>query len=76
MEAAIKNLRDRINNGGPYENCAKDAVAMFDSFAGQYSTQLLQHVPLSSARRGRLEGMRFHNLESVDEAFRTISIQI
>jgi hypothetical protein len=60
----IPALRDRINTGGPYEACVKDAVAAFDSFAGQYVQQLTKS-PMTPRRRARLEKMRFHNLEAV-----------
>jgi hypothetical protein len=66
----IPKLRDRINAGGPYEDCARDAVAAFDSLAGQYARQLVQRIPLTPARKGLFEGMRFHNLKSVADKFR------
>jgi len=66
----IPRLRDRINAGGPYEDCARDAVAAFDSFAGQYARQLVQHVPLTPARRALFDGMRFHNLRIVADKFK------
>lgn len=61
----IKALRDRINSGGQNEGCVRDAVAAFDSFAWQYVKQLAARVPLTQARRNRLENGRFHNLKSV-----------
>lgn len=61
----IPALRDRINAGGPYEACVRDAVAAFDSFVGQYVKQLVGRVPLTQARRNRLENGRFHNLKMV-----------
>jgi hypothetical protein len=64
-EKTIPALRDRINSGGAYELCVKDAVSVFDSFVGPYVEQLLRHVPLKSGRRNRLTERRFHNLESV-----------
>ena len=61
----IPTIRERINAGGPYEACVRDSVATFDSIAGRYVAQLLNHVPLTAARRNRLENRRFHNLETV-----------
>jgi len=61
----IPPIRDRINAGGPYEACVRDSIAAFDSFVGQYAEQLVQHVPMTPARRNRLEKRRFHNLQSV-----------
>ena len=61
----IPRLRDRINTGGPYESCVKDAVAAFDSLVGRCAEQLVQYVPLTTARRNRLTNRRFHNLRIV-----------
>jgi hypothetical protein len=72
LEATAQLLRDRINGGGSYESCAKDAVAAFDTFAAQYAKQLVDRVPITPARRDRISGMRFHNLETVAERFGTI----
>lgn len=72
LEKTIQGIRDRINAGGPYEVCAKEAAAAFDSFAGQYAKQLLARVPLTPARKGRLERARFHNLGAVSDIFRNI----
>lgn len=72
LEKVIQGIRDRINAGGPYEACVKEAVAAFDSFAGQYAKQLLARVPLTPARKGRLERAHFHNLGTASEMFRNI----
>ncbi len=71
-EKTIPALRDRINAGGPYDACVRDAVAAFDSFAGQYVEQLVDHIPMTPARRGRVENRRFHNLESVTTELKEI----
>jgi hypothetical protein len=63
----IPQIRDRINAGGPYEACAKDAVAAFDSFTGRYIVQLLHRIPMTPARKSRFEKTRFHNLRKVLE---------
>jgi hypothetical protein len=72
LDKTIQQIRDRINTGGPYETCVKEAVAAFDSFAGQYAKQLLTRVPLTPARKARLERAHFHNLGAVSEIFRNI----
>jgi len=64
-EKTIPELRARINGGGPYEACVKDAVAAFDSLAGLYVRQLVQRVPMTPSRKGRIAKMRFHNLQVV-----------
>jgi len=68
----LPSLRDRINAGGAYEGCVRDAVAIFDSFVGRYVKLLLELVPLMSSRRKRLENKRFHNLRSVDTGLKEI----
>jgi hypothetical protein len=66
----IPQIRSRINSGGPYEACAKEAVAAFDSFIGQYADQLVRRVPMTSGRRARLGKVRFHDLEMVEHDMR------
>ena len=58
----LAKLRTRANAGGGYEFCVADTVAAFDIFTSQLVKQLLARKPLRSARRNRLERMRFHNL--------------
>ena len=62
----IPRLRERINGGGFYEDCVKDAVAAFDSLVGQYVRQLVLHVPMTAGRNARFQRMRFHNLKVVE----------
>lgn len=64
-DKSIQSLRDRIKAGGQYEACVRDSVAAFDSFVSQYVKQLIRHVPLTPARRNRLENGCFHNLQLV-----------
>ena len=71
-EKTIPRIRDRINASGLYEACVRDSVAAFDSFIGQYATQLVHHVPMTAKRRNQLEGRRFHNLQSVASEFNEI----
>ena len=66
-EKVIPAIRERINAGGQNEACAKDAVSSFDSVTGQYVKQLLQRVPLTHARRNRLDDKRFQNLQQVQQ---------
>jgi hypothetical protein len=76
-DKTIPSLRNRVNAGGPYEACVRDAVAAFDSFVGQYVKQLVARVPLTQARKNRLENGRFHNLMLVAaELKETFDIQI
>lgn len=65
FEADLTRLRDRINAGGPYNDCVRDAVALFDSAAGQYARQLVRRVPMTPRRRARLEKGRFHDIGTV-----------
>jgi hypothetical protein len=63
-DKTIPSLRDRINAGGPYEMYVKEAVAVFDSFVGQYVKQLVR-IPMTPARKNRLGDRTFQNLQSV-----------
>ena len=69
-EKKVTELRRRINSGGPYETCAKEAVAAFDSFIGQYVEQLVKRVPMTPGRKARLEKVRFHDFQSVERDMR------
>lgn len=72
LEKAVQRIRDRINAGGPYEDCVKETVAAFDSFAGQYAKQLLARVPLTPNRKAQLERAHFHSLGPASEIFQNI----
>jgi len=68
----IPELRSRINSGGPFETCVKEAVAAFDSFVGQYVDQLVKRVPMTPGRKTRLERGRFHNFSAAETDLREI----
>lgn len=72
LKKGVQGIRDRINAGGPYEACIKEAVAAFDSFADQYAKQLLARVPLTPVRKARIEKAHFHNLATASELFQSI----
>lgn len=69
LDADIRTLRERINGGGPYETYVKDAVALFDSFTNQLAKELLNIVPMTPARRHRIQKRSLHNLDSVAKDF-------
>lgn len=71
-EKVIPAIRERINAGGPYEGCVRDAVAAFDSLTGRYFAQMVRLVPLTQARKNRLENRRFQNLQVVAEELKGI----
>jgi hypothetical protein len=68
-DTIVPAIRDRINAGTPPEDRVRDAVASFDTFLGQYGTQLAEHVPLSGRREARLLKQRYHDAEEVRETF-------
>jgi hypothetical protein len=72
LKKTIQVIRDRINAGGPYEMCVKDAVSAFDSFVGQYAKQLVARIPLTPARKSRIEQARYHDLVKTSDIFRDI----
>ncbi len=67
----IPGIRKRINAGGSYEDCVRDAVAAFDSFVGRYVEQL-GRIPMTPRRKARFKKMSFHNLKAVAEELRTV----
>ena len=68
----IPKLRERIKSGDSYESCAKDAVAFFDSFVGQYMKELIRYIPMTPPRKNRFEKMRFHDLNSVASEWKAV----
>jgi len=63
----LPQIRDRINAGGAYESCVRDAVTAFDTYTGQYVNQLVQLIPMTPRRKMHFEKTRFHNLTKVAE---------
>lgn len=55
-------IRGRINSSSQYEDAVRDTVSAFDSFVGQYVKELVRIVPMTQARKNRLQNGRFHNL--------------
>jgi hypothetical protein len=72
IESKIPEIRSRINSSGSCESCAKDTVAAFDSFIGQYVEQLVKRVPMTPGRKARLEKVRFHDLQTTERDMRDI----
>ena len=72
LNAAIRLLRERIKLGAPYEACVKDAVTLFDSFTNQLAKELLNCVPMTPARRHRVEKRSLHRLDSIAMDFKTV----
>jgi hypothetical protein len=71
LEHSIEEIRQRTNSGGNYEGAVKDAVSAFDSFAGQYIRQLVRLVPMTRARKARLE-KTFQNLKTIADDVKNI----
>lgn len=72
FHAVAQAIRNRINSGESLEACARDAVAAFDSVAAQYASQMIQHVPLTPARRAKIDRGPYHNIQRVIESFRDV----
>jgi hypothetical protein len=71
-EKILPSLRKRINDEHQFESSAKDAVGAFDSFVGSYVKELVEHMPLTQARRNRLTNRLFHNLTAVADDLKEI----
>lgn len=72
VKKTIPSIRDRINNEGSYETCVKDVVSGFDSLTGKYIEHLIRAIPVTPARKDRLQKLRFHNLQKVANEIKTI----
>lgn len=72
LEAAIKLLCEHINGGGQHETCVKDLVALFDSFTNQLAKELLNYVPMTHARKNRIEKRSLHKLDSITKDFQDV----
>lgn len=70
VQKTIPSIRDRINNEGSREGCVKDVVSGFDSLTGKYIEYLIRAIPMTPARKDRLQKLRFHNLEKVANEIR------
>jgi hypothetical protein len=68
-EQTIENIRDRLKNGAPPEDCLRDAVASFDSFMTQITKQLIALAPLTERRRKKLSRQRFYDLNEIQKIF-------
>jgi hypothetical protein len=51
-ESIIPAIRDDLNQGAAPSSCLKDVGSAFDTFVGQYASQLIRNRPMRSARRG------------------------
>jgi hypothetical protein len=60
----LPNLREAINQQGDYGRRIAEVVSAFDTFVGQFAKQIVKRIPMRSARKSRIEKMRFHNLET------------
>ena len=66
----MADLRNRIDAGGSCESVVKETVSAFDTLVSQYVKEALRRVPMTEARRNRLDGKRFHNLSAISLALR------
>ena len=72
LEGEMNSIRGKIAKGQEYENCARDAVAAFDSFARQIAKQLTSRIPMTPARRKEWSGKLFHNLKPCTDALKSV----
>ena len=72
LRKALNRMRDALKAGGSTESAAREAVAAFDSFGTQIAGQLLKAIPVTPARRDRVQKTRFHNLTPTAEMFKEL----
>lgn len=64
LQQEIAAIRKRINSSGSYSNFVKDAISAFDTMGRNYAQILRKKIPMTPARKARLEKLSFHNLET------------
>lgn len=69
FEQSIERIRNSLNKGAEPEDSLKDAVSEFESFIDQTVAELAELATISSHRKNRLAGRRFHNIEEVSTIF-------
>jgi hypothetical protein len=62
FETDVGLIRSALNNGGSPSTALKEAVDAFDTIGRNYARQLLNKVPMTSARRVRWEKANFAQL--------------
>lgn len=72
LENDLKDIRDKIAKGNQYEDCARDAVAAFDSFARQIAKQLAKRVPMTPVRQKEWNAKLFHNIKPCADALKVV----
>ena len=78
LETKLNAIRAKINAvDANREDCVRDAVSAFDSTVGQYVKELVTHIPMTQARRNRLDNSRYHNVYAVQSELKdTFDIDI
>ena len=64
QEVTLENIRRDTNERGDHSQRLVETVGAFDTFVRQYVRQVVNRIPMRSARKGRLEKASFHNLEN------------
>lgn len=73
----LANIRSHINADNQYESSVVDVVSAFDSYTRQLVKQMIDRIPLRSARKAKLTRMKFHNLQTAaDEIKAAFDIDI
>jgi len=72
LKRDIHGINARIQNGTEYENCARDTVAAYDSFARQFSRQFAARIPMVPARQKDWGRKLFHQLKSCAESLQSV----
>ena len=62
---SILNFRDHLNSGVAPEDCLRNAVATFDSFAVQLAKALTALVPMTPDRKQRVLRQKFYKIREV-----------
>jgi len=72
LEIDLTGIREKIKIGNQYEDCARDAVAAFDSFARQIAKQLAKRIPMTPSRQKEWNNKLFHNIKPCTDALKAV----
>ncbi|MBC7427661.1 MAG: hypothetical protein H7336_03555 [Bacteriovorax sp.] len=68
LSEELNRIKQKIISSGEFENCLREAVAIFDSVGRSYSKQFAGRIPMTEKRTKEWERKLFHSLDGIAEA--------
>lgn len=72
FEAQMEAYREQLRADKKAASALCDLVSAFDSAFRQYARQLIAKVPMTTARKNRLDRLSFHNVAACAREFETV----